>query len=104
MGNNYWRERSLPYKPDQKSAYKLSRSKIELFMQCPRCFWLDVRLKIKRPDTPPFQINKAIDGLLKKEFDGYRKKAKPHPMMLDHAIDAVPFAHEKLDDWRENFV
>lgn len=104
MANNYWRERSVPYKPGQKTAYKLSRSKIELFMQCPRCFWLDTRLKIKRPDSPPFNINKAIDELFKREFDSYRTKGEPHPIMLENNVAAVPFMHEKLDDWRENFV
>lgn len=102
--NNYWRERSQPYVPGQTASFKVSRSKIELFMQCPRCFWLDVRLKIKRPDGPPFNINKAIDELFKKEFDGYRAKGEPHPIMLDHNVEAIPFSHEKMDDWRENFV
>ncbi len=104
MASNYWKERSLPYQPGQKAAYKISRSKIELFMQCPRCFWLDVRLKIKRPDSPPFNINKAIDELLKKEFDVYRKKGEPHPIMIQHEVSAIPFAHENLDDWRHNFT
>ncbi|HJP95897.1 MAG TPA: PD-(D/E)XK nuclease family protein [Candidatus Saccharimonadales bacterium] len=104
MANNYWRERSVPYKPGQKTAYKLSRSKIELFMQCPRCFWLDARLKIKRPDGPPFNINKAIDELFKREFDSYRTKGEPHPIMVENNVAAIPFMHEKLDDWRENFV
>lgn len=94
----------MPYKPGQKTAFKISRSKIELFMQCPRCFWLDTRLKIKRPDGPPFNINKAIDELLKKEFDGYRAKKEPHPLMVEHEVSAVPFTHESLDQWRENFV
>lgn len=101
---NYWRERSQPYKLGQKAPFKVSRSKIELFMQCPRCFWLDVRLKIKRPDGPPFNINKAIDELFKKEFDTYRLKAEPHPLMIEYAVKAVPYTHEKLNDWRENFV
>lgn len=96
--------RSLPYKPGQKTAFKLSRSKIELFMQCPRCFWLDVRLKIKRPDGPPFRINQAIDTLLKKEFDIYRKDKKPHPLMIEFGVQATPFEHDDLDQWRENFV
>jgi len=73
-------------------------------MQCPRCFWLDVRLKIRRPNGPPFNINKAIDGLLKKEFDGYRQKGEPHPMMVEFGLKAVPFTHDSLDQWRENFV
>ena len=101
---NYWRERSQPYKLGQKTPFKVSRSKIELYKQCPRCFWLDVRLKIKRPDGPPFNINKAIDELFKKEFDSYRAKGEPHPIMTEYQVKAVPFTHEKLDDWRETFV
>ncbi|HEY5442248.1 MAG TPA: hypothetical protein VIJ68_01780, partial [Candidatus Saccharimonadales bacterium] len=62
----YTRERSPAYRPGQTQAFKISRSKIELFMQCPRCFWLDARLKIGRPSSPPFNINKTIDELFKK--------------------------------------
>lgn len=104
MPSNYWRERSQPYKPGQKAAFKVSRSKIELFMQCPRCFWLDVRLKITRPSSPPFNINKTIDELFKKEFDRYREKGEPHPLITEFKIDAIPFQHEDLDQWRETFV
>lgn len=100
----YARERTAPYKPGQVTPFKISRSKIELYMQCPRCFWLDVRKKIKRPDSPPFNINKAIDELFKKEFDLYRAKGEPHPLMLDNQIKAVPYAHKDLDVWRTNFT
>ncbi|HMT18416.1 MAG TPA: PD-(D/E)XK nuclease family protein [Candidatus Saccharibacteria bacterium] len=100
----YWQERNKPYKPGQTEVFKVSRSKIELFMQCPRCFWLDVRLKIKRPSSPPFNINKAIDELFKKEFDTYRISGEPHPLMKENGIKAVPFAHKDIDTWRENFV
>lgn len=104
MANNYWRERSLPYKPGQVAPFKVSRSKIELFMQCPRCFWLDVRLKIKQPSGPPFNINKTIDELFKKEFDTYREAKQPHPIMLENGVKAVPLQHPELDIWRETFV
>jgi len=105
MANSgYLYQRTIPYKPGQKSAFKVSRSKIDLFMNCPSCFWLDRRLKITRPDSPPFQINKAVDELYKKEFDTYRKQAKPHPLMIEYEIDAIPFVHEDLNKWRENFV
>jgi len=73
-------------------------------MQCPRCFWLDTRLKITRPNSPPFNINKAIDELFKKEFDGYRAKGEPHPLMTDNQIKAIPYAHKDLDTWRTNFT
>jgi CRISPR/Cas system-associated exonuclease Cas4 (RecB family) len=103
-GYSYRYERSLPYKPGQETAFKISRSKIELFMQCPRCFWLDARLKIKRPNGPPFQINKAIDELYKKEFDEYRKSKKPHPIMTKNGVKAIPYYHIDLDKWRHNFT
>jgi CRISPR/Cas system-associated exonuclease Cas4 (RecB family) len=104
MPSNYWKERSQPYKPGQAAPFKVSRSKIELFMQCPRCFWLDVRLKITRPNSPPFNINKAIDELFKKEFDTYRVKGEPHPLMVEYKVDAIPLQHDQLDTWRETFV
>lgn len=72
-------------------------------MQCPRCFWLDVRLKISRPGSPPFNINKTIDELFKREFDVHRKAGTPHPIMLKHNIAATPFKHKKIDEWRHNF-
>lgn len=93
-----------PYQPGQTTPFKISRSKIELFMQCPRCFWLDARLRIKRPDSPPFNINKAIDNLFKKEFDVYRAKGQAHPLMTEFGVAAIPFAHDDLNKWRENFV
>lgn len=73
-------------------------------MQCPRCFWLDARLKIKRPSGPPFNINKTIDELFKKEFDKHRIAGTPHPIMTDNQIKAVPFQHAELDTWRYNFT
>ncbi|MBX4197370.1 PD-(D/E)XK nuclease family protein [Candidatus Saccharibacteria bacterium] len=97
-------ERNPAYRPGQSAVYKISRSKIELFTQCQRCFWLDARLKIKRPSSPPFQINKAIDELLKKEFDSYRIKGEPHPWMIEHEIKAIPMQHIDLDKWRHNFT
>lgn len=73
-------------------------------MQCPRCFWLDVRLKIKRPDGPPFNINKAIDELFKKEFDVHRAEGTQHPLQVEFKVDAKPFAHADIDKWRHNFT
>lgn len=97
-------ERSLPYRPGQQAPYKISRSKVELFIQCPRCFWLEARLKIKRPSSPPFLINSAIDTLLKIEFDSYRAKGEQHPWQIDFKIDAKPMAHKDLDRWRHTFT
>jgi CRISPR/Cas system-associated exonuclease Cas4 (RecB family) len=102
MGNYY--ERSPAYKPGQKTIFKISRSKIEDFIQCPRCFWLDKRLKISKPSTAPFLINSAVDELLKREFDSYRTKGEQHPWQKEFNVDAKPFAHKDLDRWRHTFT
>jgi hypothetical protein len=72
-------------------------------MNCPRCFYLDRRLGIGQPPGFPFNLNSAVDALLKKEFDGYRARQEPHPLMTENGVDAVPYAHGLLDEWRENF-
>jgi len=51
---------------------------------------------------PGFTLNMAVDSLLKKEFDILRAKQKAHPLMKAYGIDAVPFLHEKMDDWRDS--
>lgn len=91
------------FKPDASKPFKLSRTKLENFVKCPRCFYIDRRLGVGQVNGPPFNINLAIDHLLKKEFDEYRESGEPHPLMRDAGIDAVPCQHEKLDLWRENF-
>lgn len=89
------------YKPGQKEPFRLSRSKIDLFVECPRCFYLDRRLGLSRPPGFPFNLNSAVDTLLKKEFDTHRVAQSRHPLMETYGVHAVPFAHERMDEWRD---
>ena len=90
------------FDPESEESFKISRSKIDLFLECPRCFYLDRRLGIGRPPGFPFSLNSAVDALLKKEFDLHRAKHTPHPFMKAYGIDAIPFEHEKIDEWRDS--
>lgn len=99
---NAKRSRNL-YKPGDEKPFKLSRSKIELFIECPLCFYRDRRLGVGRPPGFPFNLNSAVDALLKQEFDLYRAKQVQHPLIEKYNIDAVPAMHDDLDIWRENF-
>lgn len=90
------------FDPASAAPFKLSRSKIDLFLNCPRCFYLDRRLGIGQPPGYPFNLNSAVDALLKREFDQYRAEAKAHPLMDEHGIDAIPFAHDRLEEWRDS--
>ena len=92
------------FNPATTTPFKLSRSKLELFVNCPHCFYVDRRLGVGHPPGFPFNINSAIDHLLKKEFDEYRQSGEPHPLMRDAGVDAIPCSHEKLDQWRTNFT
>ena len=96
------RSRNL-YKPNQEKPFKLSRSKVDNFISCKRCFYIDRRLGVGHPPGFPFNINSAVDELLKKEFDQYRQIGKPHPYMDNVDRNLIPYSHEKLDEWRENF-
>jgi len=96
------RTRNL-FDPKSKEPFRLSRSGLDLFVNCPRCFYIDKRLGTGRPPGFPFSLNSAVDHLLKKEFDIHRAKNKAHPLMKKYGIAAVPVAHKDLDMWRENF-
>lgn len=91
------------FDPESDQPFKISRSKIDLFLNCPRCFYLDRRLGVAQPPGYPFNLNSAVDTLLKKEFDVHRADNTAHPFMKAYGLDAVPFQHEKINEWRENF-
>ena len=94
----------MPATKKTSGGIRLSRSKLDLFLECPLCFWLDVRHHVKRPQGYPYTLSIAVDQLLKAEFDSYRKEGAPHPLMKESGLDAVPFPDEKkLEAWRDPF-
>lgn len=91
------------YDPHTTQPFRISRSKVQLFLDCPRCFYLDVRLGVKRPAGFPFNLNSAVDALLKKEFDVHRENKTMHPYIKEAGLNAIPYQNENLDLWRNNF-
>ena len=82
---------------------QLSPNSLNLYYECPLCFWLDKRQGIKRPSPYPYALNNAVDTLLKEEFDKYRKKKELHPLLVAYNIPAKLFPNQKLlDEWRNN--
>ena len=94
------RSRNL-FDPASPQPFKISRSKIDLFLNCPRCFYLDRRLGVGQPPGFPFSLNSAVDKLLKKEFDAHRAAGSAHPLIKSYGLDAIPWNHPKIDDWRD---
>lgn len=91
------------YVPGDTEPFRLSRSKIEEFVRCPRCFVLGAKHGVKKPGGVPFTLNVAVDNQMKKEFDIYRDKQEVHPLVAAAGLDLVPFKHPDLDLWRNNF-
>lgn len=82
---------------------KLSPNSLNLYYECPLCFWLDKKMGIRRPQPYPYALNAAVDLLLKEEFDKYRKKKELHPLLVAYNIPAKLFPNQKLlNDWRDN--
>ncbi len=91
----------MTFSQSSKEPFKISRSKIDLFTECPRCAYLDLRFGVKRPSMPAFSLNNAVDELLKREFDIHRTQGSVHPLLERYGLDAIPFADDRLEEWRD---
>lgn len=87
-----------------QKAIQLSPNSLNLFLECPCCFWLEKKEGIKRPPPYPYALNSAVDALLKQEFDQYRAKNESHPLIVSQGIPAKLFHNQDLlNQWRSNF-
>lgn len=81
----------------------LSPNSLNLFLECPHCFWLEKNKGIKRPQPYPYALNSEVDELLKEEFDSYRQKNLTPPLLEDNNIGAKLFSNQKLlNQWRNS--
>ena len=97
------KSRKKLFDPASKEPFLLSRSKLEIFIKCPKCFYLDRRMGVKPPGMPSMTLNRAVDTLMKAEFDGYRQRRAPHPAFLKRGIEAIPLDHPDISIWQSNF-
>ncbi len=81
----------------------LSPSKLSLFKDCKRCFWLDVNEGVKRPAGISSSLPNGIDLILKRHFDEFRSNHALPPeisgKLNGHLFDDM----ETLKTWRNNF-
>src|SRR3989344_3505637 len=89
-----------------KQTYKLSPSSLNLFNECPRCFWLEKHKKWKRPSSPFPSLPSGMDRILKEHFDKFRDKGELPPEIANNKecknmklFDDV----EKMKVWQSNF-
>ena len=81
----------------------LSRTALEEFLKCPRCFYLHRRKGLKALSRIPLTLAVATDALLKNEFDLIRGTDASHPVWDANQLHVRAFAHPDLETWRSNF-
>ena len=92
------------FKPEREEPYEISRGKVEKFVRCRACFWLDRAKGVHCPGMPGFNLNSNTDTLLKKDLDQYRGN-KPHPIMQRWNLDnLISFAHGDLKSGQPHFI
>jgi len=91
------------YDPASTEPFRMSRTGIEKFVQCPKCFVLKMKHGLKDIKSVPFTLNTAVDTQLKKEFDSHRETQTVPPLVKAAGFNYIPFQHGKMDVWRENF-
>ena len=70
-------------------AIGLSPSSLGLFVNCPRCFWLDKNRKIRQPEGIKASLPKGMDAVMKAYVDGLVAAGQPIPW-LDGLPGATP--------------
>ena len=78
----------------------LSPSKLSVFTECPRCFWLQMNEKVKRPRGPFPSLPGGIDRKLKPYFDSYRAKGQMPPEFEGKLPGRLFEDQERLRRWR----
>lgn len=87
------------FDPTNPNPYELSRSRIENFIKCKACFWLEQIHKVKPPEMPAFTLNTTTDILLKRNSDTVRGKSSL-PLWENAGLGhMIPFDHDDLEKW-----
>lgn len=79
---------------------QLSPSSLNLFLECPKCFWLYKAKGIHRPEGPKSSLPNGMDLLLKKYFDKYRSQKKLPPEIEGKVEGKLLEDQEMLNNWR----
>ena len=85
------------------SPFPLSRTKIDLFLECRKCFYNEMVKGVRRPHGPPMALNNAIVFVIKNDLEKQKNIKKRHSI-FDFVEKEISFAdHPKLGDWKNIF-
>lgn len=91
----------MPKKNNSDHRIELSPTTgLNLFLECPRCFWLRYREGVHRPDTIFPSLPGGMDRILKDYFDSFRTKDKLPPELEGKVEGKLYSDMERMDAWR----
>ena len=96
----------MPKKEEKPNTFKLSPSALNLFHDCPRCFWLEKHGVWKRPASIFPSLPSGMDRILKTHFNKFMKQGKMPPELCEKQECALMNLYddeEKLKLWQNNF-
>ncbi len=79
-------------------SLRLSKSQLDKFVACPRCFWLAQRHKLAQPDMISSKVWKGVERVTIQHYEEHRR-AKTTPTNLVGFVpdDAIPYQGDRLD-------
>ncbi|MFH1751849.1 MAG: PD-(D/E)XK nuclease family protein [archaeon] len=86
--------------------YKISPSTINLMLDCPKCFWLQLVKGVRRPNGIFPSLPSGMDKILKEHFDRFMERKQLPPELKENGcVEGCKLFEdkEKLNVWRNNF-
>lgn len=84
----------------RNNKINLSPSSLNIFLDCPRCFWLEKNRDIRRPRGIFPSLPGGMDTVIKKYFDGYRLKNELPPEIEGMVTGKLFPDIAMLEKWR----
>lgn len=81
------------------AKFVLSPTALNLFEDCPRCFYLERAKNQPRPQGPFPSLPNGIDEAIKEYFDYYRSKQELPPL-LDGQLEGQLATQQEVNHWR----
>jgi hypothetical protein len=76
---------------------RLSKSQLDKFQDCPRCFWLGQRHKLRQPDMISSKVWKGVERVTVAHYETHRKaKTTPENLIGQVPAGAIPVQLDEL--------
>ena len=83
-------------------TYSLSPHSINLYEECPRCFWANINENKKRPSGPFPSLPSGMDRVFKAHFDYFRKRRELPPELAELSSVHLFESESLLKKWRND--